>query len=69
MKDKELPRGFEWLIVNLQTQSREEYKLKYMYYPQKQESYKNQIERNIGNDLIAVVECKEKEYRLCCFLK
>ena len=69
MKDKELPRGFEWLIVNLQTQSREEYKLKYMYYPQKQESYKNQIERNIGNDVIAVVECKEKEYRLCCFLK
>ncbi len=69
MEDKELPKGFEWLIVNLQTQAKEEYKLKYMYYPQKQESYKNQIERNMGNDLIAVTECKEKEYRLCCFLK
>lgn len=69
MEDKELPKGFEWLIVNLQTQAKEEYKLKYMYYPQKQESYKNQIERNIGNDLIAVAECKDKEYRLCCFLK
>ncbi len=69
MEDKELPKGFEWLIVNLQTQAKEKYKLKYMYYSQKQESYKNQIERSIGKDLIAVAECKEKEYRLCCFLK
>lgn len=68
IEDKELPRGFEWLIVNLQTQA-EEYKLKYMYYPQKQEIYKNKIEQNIGKDLMAVVESREKEYRLCCLLK
>lgn len=69
IEDKELPTGFEWLIVNLQTQAKEEYKLKYMYYPQKQESYKNEIEQHIGNDLMAIAEHKEKEYRLCCLLK
>lgn len=69
IEDKELPTGFEWLIVNLQTQAKEEYKLKYMYYPQKQESYKNEIEQHIGNDLMAIAEHKEKEYHLCCFLK
>ena len=69
MEDKELPKGFECLIVNLQTQAKKEYKLKYMYYPQKQESYKNEIEQHIGKDLILIAEHREKEYRLCCLLK
>lgn len=70
-EDKELPKGFVWLIVSLVDQAKEGYKLKYMYYPQKQETYKNEIEQSIGKDVLAIVERLEnkKELRLCCLLQ
>ena len=70
-EDEELPKGFVWLFVNLVDESKEECKLKYMYYPQKQESYKNQIEQSIGRDVSAIVERLEnkKDLRLCCLLQ
>lgn len=70
-EDEELPKGFVWLFVNLVDESEEGYKLKYMYYPQKQESYKNQIEQSMGRDVSAIVERLEnkKDLRLCCLLQ
>lgn len=70
-EDKELPKGFVWLIVNLVDQVKERHKLKYMYYLQKQGSYKNEIEQNIGKDVSAIVERLEnkKDLRLCCFMQ
>lgn len=70
-EDKELPKGFVWLIVNLVDISKERHKFKYMYYPQKQGSYKNEIEQNIGKDVSAIVKRlgNKKDLRLCCFMQ
>lgn len=72
LEDKELAKGgCCWLIINfLDENSIDKYKIKYMYYPPKQESYKNEVEQNIGKDITVIVnrELADKDFRLCCFL-
>ncbi len=69
IKDKELPKGFNWLIISVVDQSNVKYEIKYMYYSQKQHRYKTEIEQNIKNKIMIVAEYREDQYYLCCILK
>lgn len=71
LEDKELAKGgLCWLIVKLVDEKEKRHRFKYMYYPLKQENYKNEIIQNIGKEIMAVVEYRGKEdCRLKCLLK
>lgn len=85
--DKELPQGASWLYLNFRAEqfwnrdnkSWENFKdgishtkYRYMYYESQQKQNKEEIDKNIGQDLIVIVrseKCNEQYDHLCCILK
>ena len=64
-KDNKLPEDMSLLIINfIEQKTNKRYEIKY-FYMDDDFKYKNELENNIGNDLIAVCE----NMNLCCFLK
>jgi hypothetical protein len=71
VEDKELvPMGMCWLIINF-VENNNKYKIKYMYYDNKQKEYKNEIAQYIGKNIYVIVtkDNSNNDFRLCCFLK
>lgn len=87
IEDQELPKGFNWLCLNFRaeqfwnrdTNSWDNFqdgishtKYRDMYYEKKQKQYKEEIDQNIGKELMLIVNCEkcDKQYEhLYCILK
>ena len=87
VEDQELPPDASWLYLNFRaeqfwnrdTNSWENFKdgishtkYRYMYYESQRKQYKEEIDKNIGQDLIAIVrseKCNKQYDHLCCILK
>lgn len=74
MSSKDLPNGVYLLSITIiGRSSQKEFKIEYLYTSAEKE-YKNEIEQNIGESIMAVVrketnDNKDNVYLLCCLLK
>lgn len=69
--NEDLPKGMYILTITIiGKSSKKEHKAEYLY-TQAEQNYKNEMEQNIGNPIMAVVKYREKDDTpiLCCLLK